>query len=291
MTNPLIFAYPHTYVPPIDGDYTTLDEEYGAGWKNTFIVSPLQNPAAFYEDFIQQNIPHAPVVPMTEEAVLASAYINTQLGLPGLKLTPALNCVCRARQRAIIHNINPELNPKWVRADRLWSACKWKTCVVKAGASTLGHGVRRIVNTSSIRLTIQEAERAAYYELARAERVIGQRPMAVIEEYIEGEQFEISGVVDSEGRITHWFNVLHQTWDKGRIFQYERTHGSKQEELQELVTPVVKGFGLTTCGFNVEIRGNKIIEIQPRLGEELGEYESLLSPDISSAQMVYNVLS
>lgn len=285
---PAVFAYPHRFVAPPKGDYYTLDEEFGSGWNNVYVVSPTQHPAVFYEDFVKQNIPGDFVVPMTEEAILASAYINEQLDFPGLSLTSAMNCVCRERQRATIDLVDPELNPKWMRADSL-QTMDWSPCIVKAGSSTLSYGVKKACPDTLV-LAIQEVRQSAYYELARTARVLGVKPITIIEEYIEGEQYEISGIVGANGEILHWFNALHQSWDSGRILKYQPALWPDTIKLRKLVEPVVRAFDFVNCCFNIEVRGNKIIEIQPRLGEEGGEYESLISSK-SSTQVVYDVLT
>ena len=171
----ICFAYPHPYASPPEGDYFTLAEEFGSGWSNVHRIGDIQDPKGTYDEFRKECPVPSFVVPMTEEAVLSSAFINQQLRLPGLGLTSALDCACRSRQRARLHKINPDLNPKWVRADRIWTAPEWEKCVVKAGSSTLGHGVRIVKHTdiNKVKLHITKAEQTAYYEIARTERVAG----------------------------------------------------------------------------------------------------------------------
>lgn len=289
----LCFAYPHPYVDPPLGDYFTVDEETGSGWNNVYTLGDIQNPHSTYIDFINNCPDPDLVVPITEEAILSAAYINHKLGLSGLSITSALNCVCRARQRSKIDTINPNMNPLWIRADRAYSLPDWQKCVVKAGSSTRGHGVLLADCLQNLDLSklIQRVNQSAYYELARTARFMQTKPVTIIEHYIEGEQFEISGIIDKEGKICHWFNVLYQTWSQGKIIGYESVDNRKTDELRLLAEKIVKGFNFRGCGFNIEFRGNKVIEVHPRLGEDLGEYESKLSPGISSAQVLYDKLN
>lgn len=293
----LIFVYPHTYEESPEGSYLTIAEEEGLDWPNTYVIDTGQDPFRFLSDFRKLNLPRAPLVPLTEEAVLAAALVNSEENLPGLKISSALRAVCTDQKRKTIDKIDRNLNPNWKYVSEFSNSYDESQYVVKAVASTLSHGIRNYVDTSreefqDVRLVARKAEKAAYYEIARVRRVLrSELNTTIIEDYIPGPQFEISGIVNREGKICYWFNALLQHWDKGRISLYESCTKSKTEELRNLVSPVVEEFKFKNCCFNVEVRRNKIIEIQPRLGEEPGElYSNLLSSSSNSFQIIYDNL-
>lgn len=296
----LCFAFPHSYYDLPVGDYFTLNYEIGSGWLDEHQIPDPNVPQSLYEAL--QELPYNPslIVPMIEESVLAAGYANDKLGLPGLGMVQAIRCTYRAEQRKRIEEINPDLNPQWLKINdsNIAKFPDWlredKPVMLKGPASTLNTGVIKLDRPPQSYYELftytDKVKQKSFFEIARLRRVV-DAPFCVIEEYIEEPQFEISGIVDKSGNICHWFDSLHQSWHDGRISKYDLCLPSKSDELKPIAEEVVTGFGLRGCGFNVEIRQGKVIEIQARLGEDTGSYEKLYSSEYSSAQLLYNYLN
>lgn len=278
----ICFAFPVTSPP--EGSYLTAVTELGSGWRGE-IVSDFQHPTRLKDDLQGEEV--STVVPMSEESVLATGFANSYLGLPGLSLNAAMRCTYRLFQRTTIASIDPSLNPEWREAGTDLPSRLQRDVVIKAGASTYNRGI--VFSDAPTEEAVQKATQGAYYELARLRRCGVNRPSAIIEERLEGEQYEVSGIVDRFGHIVRWFQILRQTWDGDRIVNYEVV--KDQDDLIGIARKLVHGFRLRECCFNIEIRGGKVVEIQPRLGEDNGSYYELLAPGESISQVVYDCLA
>lgn len=198
-----------------------------------------------------------------------------------LSLAQAITCVSRPIQRAALPK---KYNPKWGVPGDL----KGKQ-VVKACASTLNSGVKIIPNESVLPDVLPTIEKGAISEINRLKRVGGYKPV-LVEEYLEGPAFEIDGVCGPRG-LEICFNGLQQTWQGEKIIKYEIVARSIQVELEEVAAEITHTLGLRRCGFSIELRSNpwKVIEINGRVGEDGGDYYSLLSPTINPMQVLFDI--
>lgn len=196
-------------------------------------------------------------MPLTEDDVLPVAFgPDVACKLPR---HAAVNCTSRLALRvALAHTgLNPGWEPvPWGTGDR----------VVKAPASALSSGVRRIRENGETRLLRKYAPELADH--------------GVIEEAVHGPQYEQDGFV-LDGFV-RYFHPLLQHWDAAgeRIVRYERLNpndwaGEFQYGLRAAVAVAVRAAGLDNCPFCCELRwqhhrGWKVIELNARLGEDAG---------------------
>lgn len=189
------------------------------------------------------------VMPLTEEAVLKVATMETSARR--LSLQAALRCTSRLAMRVALAPTG--LNPRW-------RPMEWEgPSVVKAPASCASSGVRFLPASEYI----AALEKAAP-ELAR---------FGVVEEWVEGPEYEVDGYVVG-GSIGH-FAPLREHWNepRDRIVRYERAT-PPGDRWRDAVDAAVKAVGLDDAPFCVEMRYQtstrawRVIEIHARLGED-----------------------
>jgi hypothetical protein len=134
----------------------------------------------------------------------------------------------------------------------------------------------------------QQLRRRTYDLIAKLNRV-NKKSLAILEEKVDGDSIEVSGIADRNGKVCHWFRQLAQEWVDNRIKQYRPVF---ETELNQYARQIVEAFQIKTCGFNIEFKGPpwKVMEVHCRLGEDGGNYEQLLSPEKPSAQWLYDAL-
>lgn len=188
-------------------------------------------------------------MPLVEEAVLSVAFDKRYEGKRRLSRQGAINCSSRVALRKALEGVG--LNPRWEKFQY-----PKHPSVLKAPASTSGSGIHLLTQSPSLDRLKEYAPEEALW--------------GVVEEWIEGPQWEIDGFV-LEGNI-HFFFPLRQHWDRGRIVKYERelfTFG-----LRNAAADAIRAVGLDNCPFCVEMRlsGGRwiIIELNARLGEDPG---------------------
>ncbi len=202
-------------------------------------------------------------IPLTEDAVLETAFDEKYRHLRRLSKQAAINCSSRLAQRVALSRAG--LNPAW-------DVYKWRPHgVLKAPASKASDGVVFIEHNRS-------TERLLKYvpELAS---------IGVWEERIGGVAYEVDGFVSWPKVIC--FQPLRQEWDPEgeQIVRYEPT--IPPDGYQAVVETVLRAVGLDHSCFCVELRwlGDpehdwhcawKVIEVNARLGEDDG-FPELLS--------------
>jgi hypothetical protein len=191
------------------------------------------------------------VMALTERWVLETATLAT----PGrrLGLRAALNCTSRLALRVALAATN--LNPRW-------SPLEWHgPSVAKAPASAANLGVRFLPHNEYIGYL-----QAVAPDLAR---------FGVVEDYIDGPQYELDGYV--VGGEAGWFHPLLQHWNEAgdAILGYERKEPSVGG-IREAALAAVRAIGLDDSPFCVEMRYDprheawRVIELHARLGEDPG---------------------
>lgn len=182
----------------------------------------------------------------------------------------ALNAVDRY---ALRNALGSQFNPDWTTFEYR------RQIVVKAPASSASSGVRL--------LAMETPENAIVAQLRHL--VNDSRPLRiVVEEFIEGDAVELSGV-KLNGRV-FFFHPLRQHWTKdcSRIERYERAYN--QWRLYELTVDALRYIKLDNSAFCIEWRvvdheTAKVIEINPRLGDDdKGYFEALW--DIPVAEQI-----
>jgi hypothetical protein len=197
-----------------------------------------------------QDDPHF-IMPLCEDAVLEVATMQTRARK--LSLRAAINCTSRLALRVAL--AATELNPPWRPLE--WHG----PSVVKAPASCASLGVRFLPTSWYISALSRVAP-----DLAR---------FGVIEERVEGPQYELDGFV--LGGRAEYFSPLLQHWnDAGdKILGYERHEPTDGQWLQAALA-AIKAVGIDDAPFCVEMRYDtwrnqwKIIEVHARLGEDPG---------------------
>ena len=104
------------------------------------------------------------------------------------------------------------------------------------------------------------------------------RPTVLVEEYMEGDQYSIDGVVDSVGKVSLYPPVYVKTGDKigfDDFFGYMQMTPTKLKDasiasMHDVAIQSVHALGLRSCSVHIELLrtedGWKIIELGPRVG-------------------------
>lgn len=194
------------------------------------------------------------VLAATDDALPEVIQLGHKLDKLHVHLFGALKAIDRYLLRgAVDGRYNPD-----------WQGFKYKPqVVVKAPASSLSSGVRLLdLGAPEIDIVRRLRDLASY----AFEDLYG-----VIEEFIEGDAIEVSGV-KLAGQI-FFFHQLRQHWtaDWSRIELYERVFDYWW--LYDETLNALDQIGLDDCAFCVEWRVTgfmqaKLIEINPRLGDE-----------------------
>ena len=200
---------------------------------------------------------------LCEEAVLQTAFSPLFANLRRLSPLAALNCTSRYHTRVALDG-SPwaHLNPRWAPLPA-W----YDRGVVKAPASCSNAGVFHV-------RTNPYAEQLKLYL---------EKPPAIIEEFVDGWQWEQDGFVLANQ--AYFFNPLLQVWEENRIVEYRKPKAGVPVPLglQDAVQQVLSAVQLTDSPFCVELRaspsGWKLIEVHARLGEDVGLPELLADKD------------
>jgi len=190
------------------------------------------------------------IMPLSEDSVLEVARLQTTARK--LSLQAAINCTSRLALRVALATTG--LNP-------CWHPLEWPgPSVAKAPASCASLGVRFLAANWYIAALAQVAP-----DLAR---------FGVIEERIEGPQYELDGFVVG-GRI-EYFCPLLQHWNEAgdKILAYERREPPDRDWVSAALA-AVRAVGIDDAPFCLEMRhdrrgGWQLIEIHARLGEDPG---------------------
>jgi hypothetical protein len=194
----------------------------------------------------------AVAMPLTEAMVLRTAFDAKYDHLRRLSPAAALACTSRLAQRVALASTG--FNPRW-------QPCPWQPGVVKAPVSVENTGVGYL--------------RANWYTRNLKRYAPELASMGVVEEWVEGEAWELDGYIVN-GRLG-WFWPLQQHWtrDQTKIRKYHRARSfAGPSELRDATAEVVRTLGLADSCFCSEWRltkrGWKLIEIQARLGQDEG---------------------
>jgi hypothetical protein len=191
------------------------------------------------------------IMPLCEDTVLEVATAPS--AARKLSLQAAINCTSRLALRVALSAT--KLNPPW--HPLAWHG----PSVVKAPASCASLGVRFLP--------------ANWYIAALARVAPDLARFGVVEERIEGPQYELDGFV--VGGQVGYFSALLQHWNEAgdKILAYER-HAPPHEGWLDAALGAVKAVGINDAPFCVELRYDigrrqwKVIEIHARLGEDPG---------------------
>lgn len=200
------------------------------------------------------------VVPLCEEVVWLSHHVALACGAVG----PSLATTDRRLQRT---KLRAELSPLWA-VDRLpASPGPW---FVKAPASTLSQGVAKLFRAGQLRKQKQDVWRNNPLLQSLLEQGWEPGYQVVVEEFIEGLQWEVNGVV-ANGRVVVLGEPIRHTWRGRSIVRYEQTT-EWRDELRGAVVQTVQDLGLDWCAFCIELRmaGGRpvVIDAHCRPGEE-----------------------
>ena len=213
---------------------------------------------------------HGYVFPLTERAVLETAYSDRYAHLTRLSKQAALRCVSRSMQREAL-DFYADLNPSW-------KPIPWAPGVFKAPASSANKGVIFAKDNDDTKDLLKWAP--------------GFARTGVWEEFIEGEAWEIDGFVFGSGKnkSVYYFTPLRQMWNKGNdyIIRYSNKQGPPPG-IHIACHLSLDAVGLENSAFCIELRYAertspglyhwKIIEIHARLGEDRGLAKTMFGRD------------
>ncbi len=244
--------------------------------QHTDVALVYGDPLILARFLIDSSEPGDLIVAGSEEAVLPSAMAvsqppvrETERRCLGLQICPALRCTDRRLQRLALPTA---LNPHWEVGLSIEPRFP---LVLKAPASALSHGVQIVTYPEELLPAAIKVQAAGNPYLDRFERLMGRSPgyAFISEEYLDGPQYEISGISGGEG-ILWMFAPLLQEWDPagGTIVRYQYVEDVRLAvNLARIASQAVAALGLSWCGWCVEIRGDKVIEAHARMGEDSPE--------------------
>jgi hypothetical protein len=222
------------------------------------------------------------VVPLYEADVLPVGVISDAYEARGLSWEAASRTVDRfLLRRTLDCDLSPQhgVTPQWDYGEGWAQVCK-------ARASCGGSGVVVFDDITDADAAAERAVLGAHDEISALEAaysVLGHASIphpevrVVYERFVDGPQYEVSGVVAEPGDVEIWA-PLKQRWVGGKILGYERSEGW-DERLRAEAARAVANLGLSWCGFCVEVRQGKVIEVNARLGDDGLGYDALLRGD------------
>ena len=111
----------------------------------------------------------------------------------------------------------------------------------------------------------------------------------VVEDFIEGQQHELSGFVRLDGRAVV-LSRLRQVWGaNGWIRDY--APAAVLDSDRDLAQRACKALGLRGCGFVVEYRGEQVIEVNARLGEDGPLYDRLAADGVEQPTLFHRLVA
>ena len=222
------------------------------------------------------------IVPLYEADVLPVAVATEVYGVRGLSWKAVSHTVDRFLLR---RTLDGDLSPQYGEAPQWDCGDPWRQ-VCKARASCCGSGVVAFDEIDDADAAAERAVLGAHDEISSLEAaysILGRPSLrypdvrVVYERFIDGPQYEVSGVVAEPGDVEIW-EPLKQRWSGGKILGYERSEGW-DENLRAVAARAVANLGLSWCGFCVEVRQGKVIEVNARLGDDGLGYDALLRGD------------
>lgn len=220
------------------------------------------------------------IVPLYEADVLPVGIATDVYGVQGLSWLATVRTVDRLMLRCSLDvDLSPSQGP-----GLCWDCGAEERYVCKARSSCAGSGVVVFNWPEENQAAAERAILGAHEEifnLNAAYSIMGGDPFpdtrVVYERYIDGQQYEVSGVVAEPGDIEIW-EPLRQHWVGGKILGYEQSVGG-DEHLKHVAARAVANLGLSWCGFCVEVRRDLVIEVNARLGDDGLGYDALLRGD------------
>lgn len=259
----LVLAYPHFHSPDLlpsdchtQDVFTACDDIVRPGWPNSARVAPRRWPERAAEDLRALGGPGTVYLPMSEEAVWPCAIADGSAGA----IWQARVATLRHEQRRVIEETHPDLNPPWCGVRGRY--------VAKAPARFLSCGVQ-----------LMELPRTEYAN----NLPIDDDPPGVVEEFVEGRHYEVSGVCGKDGPI-RFFRPMGQVWSRpvDVVLKYTPVvDGILVAMIRRAAERVVLALGFRNCGFCVELKGStgapglRLIEAHRRLGTDVDPYARL----------------
>jgi len=221
-------------------------------------------------------------VPGSEWGVLPTGLANSERKSAGVDLLTAITCTDRRTQRTRLEPTG--LNPKW-SVDGTEGLSGFPL-VIKAPLSTWSVGVALAANQTDIGNAVKKVSENTAFMKMRLGMVAKADYSCIIEEHVDGQLYEVSGVIDSQD--ISFYNPLSVNCNEEskEINGFSAMPESLREPAFELARKVARTLGLRWCFFLIEfkLRENSpcVIETQCRLGAAppYPEYHGLISPGV-----------
>ncbi|MEU6020325.1 ATP-grasp domain-containing protein [Micromonospora sp. NPDC047134] len=277
----------------INGTTPTWQRPYLAGWTVTN-VHDHDNLAATARKLAATHRVVG-VLCWDEPLVLPSAMIAAELGLPGLGIDGVLGCRDKHRTRQLLH-----------AAGLTQPAHGYATSPAQARelAASIGYPVvvkpRALGASIGVVLAQDQAELDRAYQVAAQTSLAGDQPYqggALIEEYLDGPEVSIDGVV-VDGDYRPMYLARKQTgWEP-----YFEEIGHVVDPADPLLAdPALRellavshrvlgiGYGMTHTEVKLTRRGPVIVEVNGRLGGDLIPYLGKLATGIDPGEVLVEV--
>lgn len=219
----------------------------------------------------------------TEFGLLSGSLLARRKGLPGPTPEAAHACTNKWRTRRDLRAAGipvPDFRLCETAADVRRFAPGFPL-VLKPVASTLGRGVAKVDRdadldeaVAKIRAFLPQApdigRLAAFARVARIELDCDPARQFLAESFAPGPPLEADGLVF--GDQVDLFGITEQVVRDGSGFYIEAYLFPADEpgRCAEIARASVKALGLTDTGFSIEFRGDSVIEVNGRLGEDDG---------------------
>ena len=187
----------------------TVSEKEEPGWPGPVIGPDWRKPLEVVDYLAVLVEPDDVLIPLCEEVVLPCWKVITSGNCKGYRNGPA--CVDRHRQRLALNSTG--LDPRWWTVEAAYFT---RPCVIKAPASTLSEGVQAVdIDNPRVEALEMFCGKPDY--------------TAIIEEFIPGPQYEISGFFWDKGTMPFTSVPLMQTWEGDKIASYYPKPASHKE--------------------------------------------------------------
>jgi hypothetical protein len=223
------------------------------------------------------------LVVQTEDGLLAGSWLAQQRGLRAPKPQAALlttnKWLCREALRAAGLPVPRYALARSADEVKRFAVDRWPV-VVKPIASTLGHLVTRIASAAEADAAVARLVAALprsphvrrcadFARLARLDMGCDAERQFLVEEFVDGLPLETDGLVF--GERVDLFGVTEQVLSAPPFFFIEGyLFPVPRRSIEATSLAAIRALGLSDAGFSIEFRGEVMIEVNGRLGEDAG---------------------
>lgn len=216
------------------------------------------------------------LVVQTEYGLMPGAILGDRLGLPSLRPETVMRCANRWRFREALKNETQQ--PRYALASSVADVRRFGPfpVILKGMASTMSRAVVKAENPEDVEKFI--ARLADLPDIVRLQKFaalakldLGADPTRqfLVEEFVDGVPREVDGLAYE--MIVDPFGAVEQIPSRaGFYIEGYRFDPDRLSTVLPRTLEIAFALDLDPCGFSIEFRGDAVIEVNPRLGEDDG---------------------